>query len=84
MTDTFHGTIFGAKFGEKMAVIIRDSNYNKLFDLVHRLGIENHIIRDGSDLDRVLNQDLDRKYIDNILLQERNATLNYLKENFVY
>ncbi|WP_320967094.1 polysaccharide pyruvyl transferase family protein [Hungatella sp.] len=84
VTDTFHGTIFGAKFGEKMAVIIRDSNYNKLFDLVHRLGIENHIIRDGSDLDRVLNQDLDRKYIDNILLQERNATLNYLKENFVY
>lgn len=83
VTDTFHGTIFGAKFGRRLAVIIRDSNRNKLLDLIQRMGIEKHIIREGDDLESVLKQELDRKIIDDFLLQERDSALRYLGENTI-
>ena len=40
ITDTFHGTIFSVRYSNKFAVLLRDSNKNKLFDLVCRLGIK--------------------------------------------
>lgn len=46
VTDTFHGTLFGAKFGKRMAVLIRESNQNKLEDLTQRLQIQSHVITD--------------------------------------
>lgn len=79
ITDTFHGTLFGAKFGNRMAIIIRDSNKNKLNDLTMRLGLENHVLTDLNDLSNVLNKELDRTSIDEILVSERKRTLNYLQ-----
>lgn len=79
ITDTFHGTLFGAKFGKRMAIIIRDSNKNKLNDLTMRLGLENHVLTDLNDLSNVLNKELDRTSIDEILVSERKRTLNYLQ-----
>ena len=81
VTDTFHGTLFGAKFGNRMAVLIRESNQNKLEDLIQRLQIQNHVIKDVSQLSTVLNMDLDKKIIYEILSQERVRSLKYLKEN---
>lgn len=81
VTDTFHGTIFGAKFGKRMAVLIRESNRNKLEDLTQRLQIQNHIIKDISQLSTVLENDLDKKKISEILNLERAKSLKYLREN---
>ncbi|MGM9912836.1 polysaccharide pyruvyl transferase family protein [Floccifex sp.] len=81
VTDTFHGTIFGAKFGKRMAVIIRDSNRNKLEDLTKRLSIENHVLTDINELEKVLSVELDRVGIDNVLKEARKDTLKYLEEN---
>lgn len=55
VTDTFHGTIFSVKFSKKFAVIVRDSNKNKLEDLIKRLHIEKHCINEMNDLNKVLN-----------------------------
>lgn len=44
VTDTFHGTVIAAKFNKPVAIIIRDSNYNKLWDLVERLHIQKSYI----------------------------------------
>lgn len=82
ITDTFHGTLFGAKFGKKMAVIIRESNRNKLMDLTFRLKIEDHVLQDINELDNVLNINLNRLEIDKILASERERSITYLKENF--
>ena len=62
-----------------MAIIIRDSNKNKLNDLTMRLGLENHVLTDLNDLSNVLNKELDRTSIDEILVSERKRTLNYLQ-----
>ena len=61
VTDTFHGTLFGAKFGKRMAVLIRESNQNKLEDLTQRLQIQSHVITDISQLETVLKKELDKK-----------------------
>lgn len=81
VTDTFHGTLFGAKFGKRMAVLIRESNQNKLEDLTQRLQIQSHVITDSSQLDTVLKKELDKKKIGEILGLEREKSLKYLKEN---
>lgn len=81
VTDTFHGTLFGAKFGERLAVLIRESNRNKLEDLTERLQIQDHVITDPSQLSVVLEKKLNKKKINEILSSERNRTLDYLKEN---
>lgn len=81
VTDTFHGTLFGAKFGKRMAVLIRDSNQNKLEDLTQRLQIQSHVITDISQLETVLKKELDKKKIGQILGLEREKSLKYLKEN---
>lgn len=54
VTDTFHGTVIAAKFNKPVAIIIRDSNYNKLRDLVERLHIQKHIYCKGMDIASIL------------------------------
>ena len=81
VTDTFHGTLFGAKFGKRMAVLIRESNQNKLEDLTQRLQIQSHVITDISQLDTVLKKELEKKKMGEILGLEREKSLKYLKEN---
>ena len=81
VTDTFHGTLFGAKFGKRMAVLIRESNRNKLEDLTQRLQTQNHVITDPSQLNTVLAMDLDKEKINKILSLERAKSFEYLKEN---
>lgn len=81
ITDTFHGTLFGSKFGKKMAVIIRDSNRNKLEDLAKRLGIEAHVLTDINELENILSIELDRVKIDKVLDDARKETFKYLEEN---
>lgn len=81
ITDTFHGTLFGAKYAKKMAVIIRDSNKNKLSDLIKRLRLEEHVILDINDLDAKYDIDINKEQINSILLNERERTINYLQDN---
>ena len=64
-----------------MAVLIRESNQNKLEDLTQRLQIQSHVITDISQLDIVLKKELDKKKIGEILGLEREKSLKYLKEN---
>lgn len=78
-----NGTIFGAKFGKKLAVIIRDSNRNKLEDLTKRLGIEGHILTNINELEDILSIELDRVGIDDVLEEARKETFKYLEEKFV-
>lgn len=80
ITDTFHGTIFAAKYAKKVAIMIKDSNRNKLEDLVNRLNIKDHVISDYSELDKNYSIELNRKAIDDIIEKERIRTLDYLKK----
>ena len=79
ITDTFHGAIFSAKYAKKYSIIIRESNKNKLKDLVERLNIESHLLFDIND---IMNQRCDSDDAKQIILmkcrEERKRTINYL------
>lgn len=80
ITDTFHGTIFSIKYAQKFAVIIRDSNRNKLNDLISTLKCREHVVDEMSDLDNIYKVRKDNDEINRILNSEYNHSLNYLKE----
>lgn len=81
ITDTFHGTIFSAKYCDRFAVMQRESNSNKLGDLVKTLGLENHLIDSFSRLEDVIQVQVDRIQIEKLIQNERNRTLAYLENN---
>lgn len=78
ITDTFHGSIFSIKYNKKFAVIIRDSNSNKLIDLLDRLNCSSRIVDKIENLESVLNSEFDYSYTNKIVLDEQNKTKNYL------
>lgn len=81
ITDTFHGALFSAKYAKHFAVMLRESNRNKLSDLVRRLGVEGHLLKDLAELGAVASLPADRAGIDERLLAQRERTMLYLKES---
>ncbi|MDM0760184.1 polysaccharide pyruvyl transferase family protein [Clostridium perfringens] len=78
ITDTFHGTIFAAKYANKFATLTRASNFNKLSDLVNRIEIKNHLIKDLSELDNVYKINHNKKLMRLIEEEQYKKTIDYL------
>ena len=87
VTDTFHGSIFSIINKKRFVTIVRKSignnygNEEKLTDLFCRLKLENRIIYNISDLEKIGNMDIDYSDTDKILKEERVRTKNYLKKS---
>lgn len=78
-TDTFHGTIIAAKMHCKFAVFIRESNQNKLLDLVNRVHLEKHLYdAEKDDLEELL---IKEDFIDfeNEISKQRKIAKDYLR-----
>jgi len=80
ITDTFHGTIFATRYNGRFATIIRDSNSNKLTDLVKRLKIENHVINSCDDLPEAFNIKEENSCLTSYLKDEQHNTLQYFSK----
>ena len=80
VTDTFHGTIFSAKYAKKFGIIIRDSNRNKLFDLLQKLDKTEHIIHNMCDISNIYNINNNIKKVQAFADIERTRTIKYLKK----
>lgn len=81
ITDTFHGTIFSAKYAKKFAILIRESNKNKLSDLVEKLNIQEHLIDNMNNIGIKYKDFDDRTKLENIMQKEYQHTLTYLMHN---
>ena len=61
VTDTFHGTIFSVIFHKQFGTFCRSksntgsTNQEKLLDLLHRLQLENQLIKDVRNLETTFN-----------------------------
>lgn len=78
ITDTFHGTVFSLLFSDKFATIVRESNRNKLSDLLSQFDALEHQLDGRRDLESIFNKyksDAIASRIDN----ERLKALDYLK-----
>jgi len=81
VTDTFHGTIIASKLHKNFVSFIRNSNSNKLEDLMKRLFIEKHKYIKGN-LEQLLLYTDDFLQYESILTVERKkakAYINYIK-----
>lgn len=81
VTDTFHGTIFSARWAKKFMSIIRESNKNKMTSLVKLLKLEKHLAKDIAEIDEIYNRNKDYLEIDNICSFEREKSVSYLKKS---
>lgn len=80
VTDTFHGTIFSYKYSKRFAVLIRESNRNKLSDLVKRLAIQDHVITRMDEIEDVYKRKNDTQYNAERIEQWKQNSINYLRE----
>ena len=87
ITDTFHGTIFSIITHKKFVTICRKteergaSNYEKLSDLLNRLGLQEREILDIIGISDVMDLEIDFDRIEAIRQSEREKTIAYLKAN---
>lgn len=81
ITDTFHGTIFSAKYANKFAVLVRESNKNKLLDLIKRLQLEKHLVQTFDELQDIDSYIVDTEKVMQIIKYEREKSLQYLSDN---
>lgn len=87
VTDTFHGTIFSVIFHKQFGTFCRSksntgsTNQEKLLDLLHRLQLENQLIKDVRNLETSLTSEIDYESVDLIREQEKAKSINYLRAN---
>lgn len=79
VSDTFHGTILGAKYNRPMCVLVRKSNENKLGYLVKKLCIEQLVIKDAGDIGSYSFLKESYNNCNRIILEEKEKTNEYLK-----
>lgn len=81
ITDTFHGTVFSIKYQKKFGAIIRDSNRQKLGDLLERFGVMERQICDLEEIREIMHTEIDKEKVKNILLESQIAGRDYLNKN---
>lgn len=77
LTDTFHGTIMSVIMRRKFATIVRDSNRNKLVDLLERLELTERII-DGVDMLEQVTEPVVYEKTAQIIEKEQQRTQDYI------
>lgn len=86
ITDTFHGTIFSVINQRKFVTFIRNGhgkkygNYEKLMDLLQRLGLEDRAIFSPSEISERIYTDINYYAVDEIIRTQREKTMSYLKD----
>lgn len=83
ITDTFHGAIFSIKSNANFCALIRDSNSNKLTDLLNRVKLNNRIITSLTDIENYYYEDIDYSETNKIIKTEKRKSINYLKDNLL-
>lgn len=77
ITDTFHGTIFSTITHSKFATLVRESNRNKLTDLLHRLHLSDRSAT-SNNLESILLTPIDYNSIEENLSELRFNAKKYI------
>ena len=85
-TDSFHGTVFSLIYGKKFFTFVRFSEKatlstnSRIYTLLKRMGVEDRLVREDTDIDMILRQKLDIPAIQGRLNAFRQESLRYLTE----
>lgn len=81
VTDTFHGSVFSIKFQVPFATIVRESNKQKLTDLLQKFDLTDRRVNNLSELDSVLESEFDKEKVKSLIAKYHGEAVVYLKEN---
>ncbi len=79
VTDTFHGSVFSIKYQIPFATIIRESNQQKLSDLLHKFQLDDRRLLQLSELENILCAPIDRDSVKALLNRFQADARNYLR-----
>lgn len=82
ITDTFHGTVFSIKYQTPFAALVRESNKQKLMDLLVTFGVQERQVKDVSQLEHVLVKTMDEEKIRRKIKEEQRLAQKYLEMVF--
>ncbi len=78
VTDTFHGTVFSIKYQRQFATIIRDSNQQKLTDLLNMYSLDSRIVKKPEDIEKILIKQYDKMAVQDRISKEKKYANNYI------
>lgn len=78
VTDTFHGTIFSVINQKPFAVIVRNTNQNKIRSLLEDLTLQSREVQKMNQLAKVLDAPINYEIVEEIRRCERQRTYEYL------
>lgn len=78
VTDTFHGTVFSAKYNKRFVSFIRESNRNKLGGLLEQLGLGDRAVEKIGQMEEIMDSQIDYVAVNRVIEQERQKAYRYL------
>lgn len=81
VTDTFHGTVFSIKYNKHFATIVRDSNKNKLADLLIKFGLIDRQVQDVRNVSELLKFNIDYEEVNITIDEHKTKAIEYLKQS---
>jgi hypothetical protein len=80
VTDSFHGTCFSIIFNKPFITIgNRKRGIERFNNILSLLGLDSRMIGDVSELESVINDNIDFEAVENIINKNRRASLEFLK-----
>lgn len=79
VTDTFHGTVMAALLNRPFAVLIRESNRNKISYLLDSLGLQAQRVNQLAELETVLLQPVNWPQLNQTIQRLREEGISYLQ-----
>lgn len=84
ITSTFHGTVMSIKYNKPFVTVVKQYNSQKLTSLLNYFNLSNRLLLNADDIENILKTDIDYEPINSIIENEKDRTLNYLKESCSY
>lgn len=82
VTDSFHGVVFSILFNVPFAVILnRERGVARFETLLNMFGLGDRVLKDKSDISKILNNKIDWEGVNDILNQKREESSYYLLSN---
>ncbi len=81
LSDTFHGTVLAIKYRKPFATIVRESNKQKMTDLLQRFDLMDHICGSEEDIIPAFRMDIDLSNISKCIKAGIEQTDTYFHKN---
>lgn len=80
VADTFHGTVFSIKYNKKFVSIVRDSNKQKLTDLLEKFKLTDRIVNKPEQISNKLPEEIDYTFTNKEIDNYKKTAFEYFEK----